>query len=523
MSKKKNKISSGNYNQNKQTQVYVPVYTKENYNNDEKKFNKSVEEGKINWTSFQRLMLNDLCMNTQIIDTGYIGKIKLEDVEKALKYPKQGWEILMAISDELMRVSPHYYRMNNLYSNMALFCWWVDLYDVKENADTKTIKKLYASLAAKLENMHLKHEFSKIMKYIPYQDVYCGLVVESSTDFFFQKIDFKICKLYQVQDGLYNFKINLAEINPKELGSYPDYVQKAYVDFVDKTKNKISNWYTPPADKQICIKLNSQWLYPYPILIGLVRDILDLNVYKKLKLQSARTDNYKAIMMKVPIDESTIDKPLLTPDTLGIFAEINRESMSDDIGLLYTLGSDGEAISFKDSSNTRNNVSDAIDEIYNSSGESKELFNGSSSGTAVTFSVENDSGFIYGLYRQFERWMNRYIKLRKYNKSAFKFYFYLLDITIFNRDNVSKRYKEACTLGATVIDKWLATLDMTPSRMLGSYILHKDIFDFHSNFIPLSTSYNSSSEEAGRPTNESKGETLDVEGERTADGDKNDR
>ena len=117
-------------------------------------------------------------------------------------------------------------------------------------------------------------------------------------------------------------------------------------------------------------------------------------------------------------------------------------------------------------------------------------------------------------------------QIRKYNKSTFKFYFYLLDITIFNRDNVSKRYKEACTLGVTVIDKWLATLDITPSRMLGSYILHKDIFDFKNHFEPLSSSFNSSSSgttESGRPTNASKGETLDVEGEKTANNEGNDR
>ena len=320
---------------------------------------------------------------------------------------------------------------------------------------------------------------------------------------------------------MFNFQIKLSSIKPQELKAYPDYVQQAYLDFIEGKLS--SEWYLPPADKQICIKLNSQWSYPYPILIGLVKDILDLDIYKKLKLQSARTDNYKAILVEVPIDETTIDKPLLTPETLGIFAEINRESMSDDIGLIHTLGAKGEAISFKDSTNTTNNVSDAVDEIYNASGESKELFNGSSSGTAVTFSVENDSGFVYGLYRQFERWMNRYIKLRKYNKSAFKFYFYLLDITIFNRDNVSKRYKEACTLGAPVVDKWLATLDMSPSRTLGSYIIHNDIFDFYNKFKPLSTSYNATSEEVGRPTSASKGETLDVEGEKTADKEKNDR
>lgn len=502
----------------KNKSTYVTAYSRENYQNDEKAFDKAVKNNtSIDWSGFSRLMLHDLCTNSHILDTGYIGNVKLEDASLALKYPKQGWRILLQISDELMRISPHYYRMNQLYSNMALFCWWVDLYDVRDSANTETIKKIYGNLTAKLETMNIKHEFSKIMKFLPYQDIFCGVLVENQNDFFIQQIDFKICKLYEVQDGLYNFIINLSAISPQNLSAYPDYIQQAFCDFRD---GKIQNWYEPPADRQICVKLNSQWLYPYPLLIGLVRDILDLDIYKKLKLQSARTDNYKAIMVKVPIDESTIDKPLLTPETLGIFAEINRESMSDDIGLIYNLGSDGEAISFKESSNTRNNVADSVNDIYDSAGISKELYNGSSSGTAVTFSVENDSGFIYGLYRQFERWVNRYIKLRKYNKSNFKFYFYLLDVTIFNRDTVSKRYKEAVSLGVTVIDKWLATLDMTPSRTMGSFVLHNDIFKFHDNFIPLSSSYNNSGE-AGRPTAASQGEQLSDSGEATKDADSN--
>lgn len=503
----------------------VSIYTESDYKNDQSKFEQSMKTGKVDFSNFQRLMIRDICTNTSVIETGCIGDISLKDVELALKYPKQGWKILLAASSELMRVSPHYFRMNNLYSNMALFCWWIDLCDVKDNAKIDNIKKSYSILAAKLESMNLKHEFSKIMKFIPYQDIYCGLVFENQSDFFFQEMDYKICELCEIQDGLYNFRIDLSQISATNLSAYPNYVQQAYVDYIEGVKlgNVKSQWYKPPADKQICLKLNSQWKYPYPILINLIKDILDLEVYKKLKLQSARTDNYKAIAVEVPIDENTVDKPLLTPDTLGIFAEINRESMTDDIGLIHTLGSSATPISFKDSSNTRNNVSDAVDEIHNSSGITKELGNGSSSGTAVTFSIENDSGFIYGLYRQFERWTNRFIKIRKFNKPAFKFFFYLLDITIFNRDNVSKRYKEAVSLGVTVIDKWLATLDMTPSRTLGSFILHKDIFDFQNNFVPLKSSFNSSEDEngAGRPSAQSKGETLDESGEKTKDLDSN--
>lgn len=505
----------------------VEIYGADAQRHDEKMFDESMKTGNFDTGMFKRLIIKDVLNNSEIIESGYIGNVKLEDVVFAMEHPNKRWRTLLNASNALMHISPHYYRMNSLFANMALFCWWIDLYDVRDNANIDTIKSNYTKLAAKLENMHLKHEFSKIMRVLPYQDIYCGLVVESSTDFFLQKIDYRICKLQQIQDGLYNFKINLSAIKPQELDAYPDYVQDAYVDFMDGKQS--SKWYLPPADKQICIKMNSQWTYPYPILISLIKDILDLDTYKKLKLQSARTDNYKAILVEVPIDETTVDKPLLSPDVLSVFAEVNRESMSNDIGMIHTLGSPGQAISFKDSANTRNNVSDAVDELYNDSGISKELYNGSSSGTALTLSVENDAGFVYDIYRQLERWVNRYIKLRKFNKPAFKFYFYLLDVTVFNRDNVTKRYKEAATLGAC-IDRWLASLDMTPSRMLGSNIVSRDVFDFHNTLLPLQSAYNASAaiqaideSEGGRPTAEDRGEQLSEEGEATRDGEKNDR
>lgn len=510
-------------------QSYTTVYSKNDYTRDENSFNDSVENNKpLDFSAFQRLMMHDLCINTNILNTGYIGNVHLEDVSAALKHPQRHSRILVEASKELMHISPHYYRLNTLYSNMALFCWWIDLYDVNANANIDTLKRSYNLVSAKFERMNIKHEFSKILRVLPYQDVYYGLVIENDSDFFFQEIDYRYCRLYEVQDGLYNFDIDLSAINPNKLGAFPSCVQQAWCDFKD---GKIGHWYLPPADKQICVKFNSQWTYPFPLLIGLVKDILDLDIYKKLKLQSARTDNYKAIMMQVPVDSSKVDKLMVTPDLLKVFAEMNKENMSDDIGLIHTVGSKGEAISFKDSSNTRNNVSDAVNELYNSSGNTKELFNGSSSATAVTLSVENDAGFVYSVYRQLERWCNRYIKLKKYNKKAYSFNFYLLDITIFNKDTVLKRYKEACTLGVPVIDRYLASLDMTPSKTFGSYVLHQDIFDFKNNFVPLSSSYNSaqndssnpSDKSAGRPTNADNGELLSDEGEKSADGEKNDR
>ena len=142
--------------------------------------------------------------------------------------------------------------------------------------------------------------------------------------------------------------------------------------------------------------------------------------------------------------------------------------------------------------------------------------------TLLVLKIQVIQAFIYNIYRQLERWVNRFIKLRDYNKSTFKFSFYLLDVTIFNRKNMCDMYKDACTLGATVMDKWYALLGMTPSKIKGSFVLNKDVYDFQNNLQVLSSSYNSSSNDSvGRPTNESQGKQLDVSGQQTQDSDAN--
>lgn len=120
------------------------------------------------------------------------------------------------------------------------------------------------------------------------------------------------------------------------------------------------------------------------------KDILDLDVYKKLKLQKARVDNYKAIVVEIPIDEDAVDKPLLTEDTLTVFAEMNKANMPEDVGLLHVPGN-AEAVSFKDNANSTNNLSDAVTNLYDNAGVPHELFNAGSTGTAFKLSLENDA------------------------------------------------------------------------------------------------------------------------------------
>lgn len=495
------------------------IYSKEQYKKDLKQLEKT-EQGKspLDLSAFKRLMVHELCCNTNVLSSSKVGCYSLEDIEKALLNPQLYYNTLVDTSKYLMAVSPFYMRINNYFAKMGLFNYCVDTYDVKTTEDESVIKKYrddYFRLNSQLEKMNLKHEFGKIMTVLPSEDLFCGLIFEDATDFFITRIPSSLCKIAQLQDGVYNFKLALNSINALDIGAYPAYLQQAYIDYKNGTNHK-DGWYIPPADKQICIKFNEFCSYPLPFMIMLVKDIFDIDTYKKLKLQKARVDNYKAIVIEIPIDETTVDKPLLTEETIMTFAEMNKENMPDDVGLIHTLGN-AEAISFKDNTNNMNNLSDAIENLYDASGVTSSLFNGSTVSSSMKLAIENDASIIYRVYRQFERYMNRFIKLRKFNRSNYKFAFRIQDSTVYNRDTVADSYLKAAEHGLPFKMDYAVALGLTQNRIMGNLFSENVALELHTKLIPLPTSYTMSYDETGRPTNESQGKELEASGQQTED------
>ena len=502
------------------------IYSKLDYDRDIKNF-ENAENGKcrLDLSSFKRLMVHDLCTNTDVLRSYKIGGYPLERIQDALNNPVSHSNLIIEVSRYLMNTSQFYMRLNNYFAKMGLFNYNIDVYDVRadelssEEKQTK-FRDSYVSICSEFEKMGFKHEMQKIMSVLVAEDVYYGLIFEDSSDFFILKINPSICRIKQIQDGVYNFKIRLSGINPLEISTYPDYVKQAYIDY--RTGVDYSDgWYVPSADRQVCFKLNESCLYPMPLLLALVKDILDLDIYKKLKLQKARVDNYKAIVIEIPIDEDAVDKPLLTDETLTVFAEMNKANMPEDIGLIHAPGK-ATAVSFKDNTNNANNLSDAITNLYDNAGVSSELFNGGSSGTAFKLSIENDAAFIYAFYRQCERYFTRFIKLRKYNKTAYKFALRIHDSTVFNRFDVADAMLKASQNGLPFKMDYGVALGKSPSRQLGSMFLENHILQLQNEFIPLATSYTSASDDiTGRPTNESKGLDLEESGEAAKDSESN--
>lgn len=492
------------------------VYSKQNYNEDVASIT-AAEQGQVplDLSAFKRLMVNDLCTRTNILVDYKIGIWSVETIQRALLNPRVNWRMLLDVSKYLMLISPFYMRINNYFAKMGLFNYTVDTYDVKnQDSIVDKYKNDFWKLLSQLEKMNLKHEFGKIMDVLPSEDLFCGLLFEDNSDFFIHRVPTRYCRIVQVQDGVYNFAMEIDAIDPLEICGYPQYIQQEYIE--RRRMDGFDGWYIPPPEKQICIKMNEAYLFPYPFLIMLAKDIFDIDTYKKLKLQKARVDNYKAIMIEIPIDKNAVDKPLITEELISDIATVNKQNMPDDVGLLHTFG-EAEAISFKDNTNNTNNLSDAITNLYDSSGVPSALFNGSTTVAALKMALENDSSIIYRVYRQFERWLNRFIKLRKYSKTNYKFKVRIHDSTVYNRDSVSDAFLKAAEHGLPFKMDYATSLGITQAKLLGNLFMENDVFELHNEFIPLPTSYTMSSESIGRPTNESQGEDLSEAGEQTSD------
>ena len=162
------------------------IYSSLDYDKDVKRFEET-ENGKsrLDLAGFKRLMIHDLCTNTDVLKSHKIKGYFLERIADALENPTSNPMMLIEISHYLMYTSQFYMRLNNYFGKMGLFNYNIDVYDVKESeldSEEKQMKlrDAYANVCSEFEKMGFKHEMLKIMSVLPMQDVFYGCFVNQS-------------------------------------------------------------------------------------------------------------------------------------------------------------------------------------------------------------------------------------------------------------------------------------------------------------------------------------------------------
>ncbi len=432
---------------------------------------------------------------------------------KALESPNSAnnQKKLREISNYLYNASNYYKRLILYYSNMPTWAYYVSPYDLPT---TKVSKKdflvQYKKLLAYLENLNIRHEFQKILNICFKQDIFYGITHETPDSFYVQELDPEYCKVDSVEDGVYGFSFDNAYFDKyKSKLEYFDPLFKSNYD--EYLKNKRGNkWFEIPSDRSICIKVNEEVPFPIPPFVSLLPSLADIDDYKALSKAATESNNYRALSLKIPISPKD-GTPLVGWKKAKEFYDAVLNVVPENIGVILTP-MDIDSWDFQKQGATQDTsmVSKAEAAFWAEACTNSQLFGGeTTSSAAVSLSMQTDQTIVFGVLRQFERWVNLRIKKRS---GKYKFKAVFLDQTHHNKDEVYKKYLDMGRYGLPVRNAIMAAMGISPASTVDMAYLENEILDLVNKEVPLKSSNTQSSDaKTGRPQQE----VVDTEGEKT--------
>ena len=464
-----------------------------------------------------RLLASHMRLPLSLIDN-YMGvqpkkrvyKYTREQISKYLQQPANYEKALRDISIYMYTNSMHYYNLINFFALMPTWDYAIVPTEyARGKKDSQLLYDRYTWTANYVARMNIKHEFIKIMRTCFREDVFYGICYENNNAFFIKKLDPDYCQISSIEDGVFNFAFNFGAITEEELALYPEFFREMWEEY--QRGGDLLRWQEIPADIGICIKLNEDLDYIVPPFADVMELLYDIDDYADLLKERAQIDIYKLLHMKIPIDDKM--EPMAW-DLAQRYYEQASKVIPANIGLIMNP-MDIEDIKFEKTGLTdTDEVAQAEQRFWTASGTSPLLFgDNTGSVTALKLSVKGNEQIVLALMRQIERWLNRRLR----NKAKKKVYFKasILPVTHFNWDEKVNAYKEAALYGQPVKTIYAATQDLEPGDVAAMAFLENEILDYPNTLVPLQSSYTQSSDEGGRPTNESKGIDLTPSGEQT--------
>ena len=466
------------------------------------------------------IQLRDLTKNTTT-NTTFTSYTK-ETLVEYLQRPSSRAKEIRNASIYMYNISSQYRRLINYYAKLPTWAYTISpskLDITKANAEK--LKKQYIKVVQTVENMQIKHEFQKVMTVLLREDVFFGIVTETKDSFYIHKINPDYCVLSSIEDGVYNFAIDMSQIKEEDLVLYPEIVTTLYNQYkTDRIKYK-----EVPSDVSACFKANEDLTYPLPIFAGALPALFDIEDYKALMKQRTEVGNYKAMSMKVPLTDDGI--PKIDYELAQDYYHLMTSILPDYVGAFLTP-MDVESFNFESNNmNDSNEVTKVEEQFWTATGTSYLLFGGGdkTSASALALSVKPDEGIVIAIMNQIERWINKRLK----NMSGtYKIRINLLPVTEIKQKDMLALYQTGGKYGLPVKNAMCAVSGLTPSDVLGMSFLENECLNLQDEFIPLNNTHSQSNSDnieeksAGRPTNESKGEQLTEAGEQTQNDDEND-
>ncbi len=408
--------------------------------------------------------------------------------------------------------SMHYNRLLNYYAGLYTGAYVISplgfsATDVKDN-----FVKQYKKVSKAIELMNIPAILREEILIALRDGAFYGVLLSDSNSAFIQAIDPEYCRITSICDGSFLYKVDMTKISSK-LEFYPVEFTRMYNEYL-RTGDQ---WQEVPVEISVCIKADSSLVdWTIPPFAAVMPSLYTIANAESLQETATELKNYKMLSGKVPTDDK--GSPLMSDDVVRKYYSHIANALGENVGLALSPF-DFTTFSFENKPGVAevDDLSNAVANFWSTAGTSGLLHGRENDTSGVTkLAIKNDETYILGMVQQFERVINRYLKTGFSGSSKFKIS--ILPITVFNKEEYLKYYKEAASFGIGK-SHYAAALGIPQCDLAGLTFLENQLIPFD-ELTPLKSSYTTTSDEsAGRPKS---GETeLDDAGAETRDNDTN--
>ena len=451
------------------------------------------------FSAVNKLIVRDLNNNT---GAPSFYKYSKDQIATFLQNPYSNANALRNAVVYLYNASSHFKRLIQYFASLSDLSYVVSPYRIDTStAKPNTLKKNYRKVLDLLSSMDIRRQFLKVLTVCLREDTFYGTMWVTDSSVAIQQLPSEYCNIAVVEDSVLNvsFDFSYFDAYSANLPFYPSEFQRKYKIY-QNDRNK--RWQELDSPTSFAIKANDDILtYPIPPFVGILREIFDIEDYKALKMSKTELENYALLVMTIGTDSDgnwTMD--------LNKAREFWRNLdgvLPEEVGSILTPMPISK-ISFE-----RSNVGDtdtiaaAEENLFTAAGVSSLLFNNEkASSNALSLSIKADQALTFGIVKNIESMLNRFIRSFSYGKN-FKITF--LDCSPFNRKEVGDAYLKACQCGMPMVSFYCASQGLMQADMDTMNFLEDTVLGVKQRFVPLQLSSTQSANstaggEPGRPT-----------------------
>lgn len=223
-----------------------------------------------------------------------------EYLSNPYRYEKQ---LRMAVR-YIYGASPHFRRLIQYFVGLSDLSYIVEPYRIDpRKANARIIGNNYRKVLSILESMKIKSQIPKLLTICLREDVVFVTMHVTSDSVIMQILPSNQCAISSIEGNVFNvtFDFSYFDAHPELLEYYPVEFSEKYRVYQNERKKR---WIELNSPLSFAIKCAADIPeYAIPPLMGILREIYELEDYRALKLTKTELENYAMLAMTLPMDE----------------------------------------------------------------------------------------------------------------------------------------------------------------------------------------------------------------------------